>query len=118
MLLPRRRVKTSAKMFSHPVFDVDQQGPSVMRLYPTSSSSQNDFEEGVWLSRASRNAIETSKGHLSVPVPVVGKFLVINNLFWLHGRDQLYSATRDLRRELDASAWLFAYASNHYQTHQ
>ena len=62
-----------------------------------------DFEEGVWLSELS-DAIETSKGILSVPVPV-GKFLLINNLFWLHGRDALLR-TR-ICAVTDASAWLF-----------
>ena len=49
-----------------------------------------DFEEGTWLSRLS-DALETSKNILSIPVPV-GKFLLINNLFWLHGRDRFTPA--------------------------
>ncbi|MDS1325361.1 hypothetical protein XC67_27310 [Klebsiella pneumoniae] len=65
-----------------------------------------DFEEGTWLSRLS-DALETSKNILSIPVPV-GKFLLINNLFWLHGRD----------RELMRQRGYFAYSTNHYQTHQ
>lgn len=43
-----------------------------------------DFAEGVWLSELS-DALEGSKNILSIPVPV-GKFLLINNLFWLHDR--------------------------------
>ena len=74
-----------------------------------------DFEEGVWLSELS-DAIETSKGILSVPVPV-GKFLLINNLFWLHGRDR-FTPHPDLRRELMRQRGYFAYATHHYQTHQ
>ncbi len=55
-----------------------------------------DFEEGVWLQRAFRRAGNQSKLILSVPVPV-GKFLLINNLFWLHGRDR-FTPHPDLRR--------------------
>lgn len=78
--------KNVSKDVFHPVFDVDQQGRPVMR-YIDQFVQPKDFEEGVWLSELS-DAIETSKGILSVPVPV-GKFLLINNLFWLHGRDAL-----------------------------
>lgn len=53
---------------------------------------------------------------LSVPVPV-GKFLLINNLFWLHGRDR-FTPHPDLRRELMRQRGYFAYAASHYQTHQ
>ncbi|WP_447537235.1 glutarate dioxygenase GlaH [Escherichia coli] len=77
--------KNVSKDVFHPVFDVDQQGRPVMR-YIDQFVQPKDFEEGVWLSELS-DAIETSKGILSVPVPV-GKFLLINNLFWLHGRER------------------------------
>ncbi len=70
-----------------------------------------DFEEGVWLSELS-DAGNQSK-HL-VPVPV-GKFLLINNLFWLHGRDR-FTPHPDLRRELMRQRGYFAYAASHYQT--
>lgn len=69
----------------------------------------------MWLSELS-DAIEISKGILSVPVPV-GKFLLINNLFWLHGRDR-FTPHPDLRRELMRQRGYFAYATHHYQTHQ
>ncbi|HHZ8262783.1 TPA: carbon starvation induced protein CsiD [Klebsiella pneumoniae] len=61
-------------------------------------------------------ALETSKNILSIPVPV-GKFLLINNLFWLHGRDR-FTPHPDLRRELMRQRGYFAYSTNHYQTHQ
>lgn len=67
------------------------------------------------LSRLS-DALETSKNILSIPVPV-GKFLLINNLFWLHGRDR-FTPHPDLRRELMRQRGYFAYSTNHYQTHQ
>jgi len=69
----------------HPVFDVDQQGRPVMR-YIDQFVQPKDFEEGVWLSELS-DALESSKSIVSLPVPV-GKFLLINNMFWLHGRDR------------------------------
>lgn len=100
--------------FRHPVFDVDQQGRPVMR-YIDQFVQPKDFEEGVWLSELS-DAIETSTGILSVPVPV-GKFLLINNLFWLHGRDR-FTPHPDLCRELMRQRGYFAYATHHYQTHQ
>ncbi len=65
---PRRRAKSVSKDVFHPVFDVDQQGRPVMR-YIDQFVQPKDFEEGVWLSELS-DAIETSKGILSVPVPV------------------------------------------------
>ncbi len=68
-----------------------------------------DFEEGVWLSELS-DALETSQNILSVPVPV-GKFLLINNLFWLHGRDR-FTPHPDLRRELMRQRGYFAYAAS------
>ncbi|EBS9956951.1 hypothetical protein CG613_10555 [Salmonella enterica] len=98
----------------HPVFDVDQQGRPVMR-YIDQFVQPKDFEEGVWLSELS-DALETSQNILSVPVPV-GKFLLINNLFWLHGRDR-FTPHPDLRRELMRQRGYFAYAASHYQTHQ
>ncbi|CAD6065148.1 glutarate dioxygenase GlaH [Escherichia coli] len=106
--------KNVSKDVFHPVFDVDQQGRPVMR-YIDQFVQPKDFEEGVWLSELS-DAIETSKGILSVPVPV-GKFLLINNLFWLHGRDR-FTPHPDLRRELMRQRGYFAYATHHYQTHQ
>lgn len=98
----------------HPVFDVDQQGRPVMR-YIDQFVQPKDFEEGVWLSDLS-DALETSKNILSVPVPV-GKFLLINNLFWLHGRDR-FTPHPDLRRELMRQRGYFAYSTHCYQTHQ
>ncbi|EDS2136598.1 carbon starvation induced protein CsiD [Salmonella enterica subsp. enterica serovar Montevideo] len=98
----------------HPVFDVDQQGRPVMR-YIDQFVQPKDFEEGVWLSELS-DTLETSQNILSVPVPV-GKFLLINNLFWLHGRDR-FTPHPDLRRELMRQRGYFAYAASHYQTHQ
>ncbi|WP_332114429.1 carbon starvation induced protein CsiD, partial [Escherichia coli] len=62
------------------------------------------------------DAIETSKGILSVPVPV-GKFLLINNLFWLHGRARV-TPPPALRRELMRPRGDFAYAANHNPTPQ
>ncbi|HHU7457702.1 TPA: carbon starvation induced protein CsiD, partial [Escherichia coli] len=106
--------KNVSKDVFHPVFDVDQQGRPVMR-YIDQFVQPKDFEEGVWLSELS-DAIETSTGILSVPVPV-GKFLLINNLFWLHGRDR-FTPHPDLCRELMRQRGYFAYATHHYQTHQ
>ncbi|KFB98082.1 CsiD family carbon starvation induced protein [Trabulsiella guamensis ATCC 49490] len=88
--------KNVSKDIWHPVFDVDVQGRPVMR-YIDQFVQPKDLEEGTWLSALS-DALETSKQILSVPVPV-GQFLLINNLFWLHGRDR-FTPHPDLRREL------------------
>jgi len=98
----------------HPVFDVDQQGRPVMR-YIDQFVQPKDFEEGVWLSELS-DALESSKSIVSLPVPV-GKFLLINNMFWLHGRDR-FTPHPDLRRELMRQRGYISYATRHYQTHQ
>ena len=98
----------------HPVFDVDQQGRPVMR-YIDQFVQPKDFEEGVWLSELS-DALESSKSIVSVAVPV-GKFLLINNMFWLHGRDR-FTPHPDLRRELMRQRGYISYATTHYQTHQ
>ncbi|HFZ8993221.1 TPA: glutarate dioxygenase GlaH [Citrobacter freundii] len=106
--------KNVSKDVFHPVFDTDQQGRPVMR-YIDQFVQPKDFEEGNWLSDLS-DALETSKNILSVPVPV-GKFLLINNLFWLHGRDR-FTAHPDLRRELMRQRGYFAYNTNQYKSHQ
>ncbi|XTZ39271.1 glutarate dioxygenase GlaH [Salmonella enterica] len=98
----------------HPVFDVDQQGRPVMR-YIDQFVQPKDYAEGTWLSDLS-DALESSENILSVPVPV-GKFLLINNLFWLHGRD-CFTPHPELRRELMRQRGYISYATQHYQTHQ
>ena len=106
--------KNVTKDVFHPVFDVDHQGRPVMR-YIDQFVQPKDIEEGTWLSDLS-DALETSKHIVSVPVPV-GKFLLINNLFWLHGRDR-FTPHPDLRRELMRQRGYISYATQHYQTHQ
>ena len=69
-----------------------------------------------WLSAGELREREPNITGLSIPVPV-GKFLLINNLFWLHGRDR-FTPHPDLRRELMRQRGYFAYSTNHYQTHQ
>ncbi|XPE67529.1 carbon starvation induced protein CsiD [Shigella flexneri] len=76
--------KNVSKNVFHPVFYVDQQGRPVNAIL-TSSSSQKILKKAC--GRASfPTAIETSKGILSCrsrrQIPL------INNLFWLHGRDR------------------------------
>lgn len=98
----------------HPVFDVDGQGRPVMR-YIDQFVQPKDFEEGNWLSELS-DALEGSRNIVSVPVPV-GKFLLINNLFWLHGRDR-FTPHPDLRRELMRQRGYISYSTSHYQAGQ
>lgn len=110
---PRRRAKRQQGCFP-PGVRRRFAGPSGNALYRPVRPAER-FEEGTWLSRLS-DALETSKNILSIPVPV-GKFLLINNLFWLHGRDR-FTPHPDLRRELMRQRGYFAYSTNHYQTHQ
>ncbi len=110
---PRRRAKTSARMFS-PGVRRRFAGPPGNALYRPVRPAER-FRRRHLASRLS-DALETSKNILSIPVPV-GKFLLINNLFWLHGRDR-FTPHPDLRRELTRQRGHFAYSTNHYQTHQ
>ena len=98
----------------HPVFDVDRQGRPVMR-YIDQFVQPKDFAEGIWLSDLS-DALENSQNILSVPVPV-GKLLLINNLFWLHGRDR-FTAHPDLRRELMRQRGYISDADHRCRPHQ
>lgn len=98
----------------HPVFDIDGQGRPVMR-YIDQFVQPKDFEEGNWLSELS-DALEGSRNIVSVPVPV-GKFLLINNLFWLHGRDR-FTPHPELRRELMRQRGYISYSTSHYQAGQ
>ncbi|SUH07544.1 Protein CsiD [Salmonella enterica subsp. enterica] len=98
----------------HPVFDVDQQGRPGHALYRPVRPAKKTLKKASG-SASFSDALETSQNILSVPVPV-GKFLLINNLFWLHGRDR-FTPHPDLRRELMRQRGYFAYAASHYQTH-
>lgn len=88
--------KNTLKEVFHPVFDVDDHGRPVMR-YIDQFVQPKDFTEGNWLSDLS-DALESSRHKLFIPVPV-GSILLINNLFWLHGRDR-FTPHPELRREL------------------
>lgn len=80
----------------HAIFDTDEVGRPTMRYIDQFVQPEN-FEEGTWL-YALGESLENSDAKLSVPV-AVGSFLLINNLFWLHGRDR-FTANPGLRREL------------------
>lgn len=88
--------KKVARDIHHSVFDVDAEGRPVM-AYIDQFVQPRDFEEGNWLTDLSES-LESSNARLSLPVPV-GSFLLINNHFWLHGRDR-FTAHPELRREL------------------
>ncbi|MGQ7247443.1 glutarate dioxygenase GlaH [Halomonas sp. V046] len=87
--------KVTADVY-HPVFDVDRNGRPVMS-YIDQFVQPGDLEQGQWLCQLS-DSLEGSEGVLSVPNPV-GSFLLLNNHFWLHGRDRFASHPK-LRREL------------------
>lgn len=80
----------------HSVFDVDAEGRPVMS-YIDQFVQPSDYVEGNWLTDMSES-LESSTARLSVPVPT-GSFLLINNHFWLHGRDR-FTPHEGLRREL------------------
>ncbi|NWN81688.1 MAG: carbon starvation induced protein CsiD [Halomonas sp.] len=98
--------KNVARDIFHPVFDVDREGRPVMS-YIDQFVQPRDFEEGNWLTDLSES-LENSSGTLSVPNPV-GSFLLINNHFWLHGRDR-FTSHPDLRRELMRQRGYFTHA--------
>ncbi|AXM94532.1 glutarate dioxygenase GlaH [Pseudomonas plecoglossicida] len=80
----------------HAVFDTDSVGRPTMR-YIDQFVQPDNFEEGTWLFQLGES-LENSASKVSIPV-AVGSFLLINNLFWLHGRDR-FVAHPGLRREL------------------
>lgn len=89
----------------HSIFDIDEVGRPTMRYIDQFVQPEN-AEEGTWLFDLSES-LENSTSKLSVPVPV-GSFLLINNLFWLHGRDR-FTAHPGLRRELMRQRGYFSY---------
>ncbi len=90
----------------HPVFDVDTEGRPIM-AYIDQFVQPKNFEEGNWLAELS-DSLEGSAHKLSVPVPT-GSFLLINNHFWLHGRDR-FTPHPELRRELMRQRGYFTHA--------
>lgn len=98
--------KNVARDVFHPVFDVDREGRPVMS-YIDQFVQPKDFEEGNWLTDLSES-LEGSPALLSVPNPV-GSFLLINNHFWLHGRDR-FTPHPELRRELMRQRGYFTHA--------
>lgn len=92
----------------HPVFEADTDGRPVM-LYIDQFAQPKNYEEGTWLADLG-DSLENSKAKLSFPVPI-GQFLLINNLFWLHGRDK-FEQHPELRRELMRQRGYFSFSSN------
>lgn len=90
----------------HPVFDNDAEGRPIISYIDQFVQPKN-FEEGNWLTDLSQS-LENSPHKLSVPVPV-GSFVLINNHFWLHGRDR-FTAHPGLRRELMRQRGYFTHA--------
>jgi len=97
--------KVSNDVF-HAVFDVDTQGRPIMSYIDQFVQPKN-FEEGNWLTDMSES-LEGSGGKLSVAVPT-GSFVLINNHFWLHGRDR-FTPHPNLRRELMRQRGYFTHA--------
>jgi len=106
--------KNARKDVFHPVFGVDNQGCPIMR-YIDQFVQPKDFAEGIWLSEMS-DSLENSPQKLSLAVPV-GSLLLINNLFWLHGRDS-FTPHPELRRELMRQRGYFSFATEQYQMGQ
>lgn len=95
----------------HPIFTTDMGGKPVMS-YIDQFVQPKDFEEGTYLADMS-DSLESSEAKLSFPVPI-GSFLLINNLFWLHGRDK-FTPHPDLRRELMRQRGYFANSTNPFR---
>lgn len=88
--------KNVGKDVFHAVFDVDVEGRPIMS-YIDQFVQPKDFYEGTWLADMS-DSIEGCENTLAIPVPT-GSLLLINNHFWLHGRDK-FTSHPGLRREL------------------
>ncbi|RVU32234.1 glutarate dioxygenase GlaH [Neptunomonas marina] len=87
--------KVSKEVF-HPVFDLDVEGKPIMSYIDQFVQPAN-YEEGNWLCDLSES-IENSPAIHGIRVET-GNFLLINNHFWLHGRDK-FTPHDGLRREL------------------
>ncbi|VVO39029.1 glutarate dioxygenase GlaH [Pseudomonas fluorescens] len=98
----------------HAVFDNDAEGRPTMR-YIDQFVQPKDFEEGIWLNAMSES-LEGCPQTLSVPVPI-GSFVLVNNMFWLHGRDR-FTAHQGLRRELMRQRGYISYQKTLYQRGQ
>lgn len=106
--------KNTTKDVYHAVFDTDVSGQPIM-AYIDQFVQPKNFDEGVWLAELSE-ALETSERRLSIPV-APGSFLLINNHFWLHGRDK-FVAHEGLRRELMRQRGYFTHAKTVRQPNQ
>ena len=95
----------------HAVFDADAAGRPTMRYIDQFVQPEN-YEEGVWLYQLGES-LENSTSKVSIPVPI-GSFLLLNNLFWLHGRDR-FVAHPGLRRELMRQRGYFSIPTQSYQ---
>ncbi|PAF49523.1 protein CsiD [Helicobacter sp. 12S02232-10] len=104
--------KNVPKTIFHPVFETDTQGRPVM-LYIDQFVQPKDYEEGIYLADMGES-LENSKAKLSFPVPI-GSFLLINNLFWLHGREK-FEPHPNLRRELMRQRGYFNFATNPFKS--
>ncbi|PAF43580.1 glutarate dioxygenase GlaH [Helicobacter sp. 11S02596-1] len=103
--------KNVPKTIFHPVFETDSSGNPVM-LYIDQFVQPKDYEEGIYLADMG-DSLENSRAKLSFPVPI-GSFLLINNLFWLHGRDK-FEPHPQLRRELMRQRGYFNFTSNPFK---
>lgn len=103
--------KNVSKDVFYLVFDVDLLGCLVM-CYIDQFVQLKDFEEGIWLS-CFFDVLEISKNIFFILV-LVGKFLFINNLFWLYGCD-CFMLYLDLCCELMCQCGYFVYFMNYYQ---
>ncbi|GLO12319.1 protein CsiD [Pseudomonas putida] len=106
--------KKVAEDVFHSVFDTDAEGRPTMRYIDQFVQPEN-YEEGIWLNALS-DSLEGSEKKVSVPVGV-GSFLLINNLFWLHGRDR-FTPHEGLRRELMRQRGYVAFPKPLYQRGQ
>ncbi|MDP9523749.1 glutarate dioxygenase GlaH [Pseudomonas putida] len=106
--------KKVAEDVFHSVFDTDGEGRPTMRYIDQFVQPEN-YEEGIWLNALS-DSLEGSAQKVSVPV-AVGSFLLINNLFWLHGRDR-FTPHEGLRRELMRQRGYVAFPKPLYQRGQ
>ncbi len=106
--------KKVAKDVYHPVFDVDREGRPIMS-YIDQFVQPKDYAEGTWLADMS-DSLESSAHTVSIPVPT-GSFLLINNHFWLHGRDK-FTPHPELRRELMRQRGYFTEAQTVRQPRQ
>ena len=94
---------------SHPIFLDDDKDGNPMMSYIDQFVEPKNIEEGVYLYELGES-LENESNTYHVKLPE-GSMIIINNYFWVHGRDK-FTANKNLHRELLRQRGVFAEYKN------